>query len=204
MIRLVPGPDGMIVPDLAEKLPGRGIWIDADRSALVAACESGALYRGLSRSLKTRVGPERLPADFVSRLEALLLARVRARLGLMNKAGAVVAGFEKVRERLRRGDVALLMSASDSAPDSRRKLLSGSGGRVPVCDLLDRMQLGLAFGRENVVQAAVIDGGGVKALRRELERLASWLGRKPYLDVKWSETGDASRNEDRPTGRSEE
>ena len=34
LIRFVAGPDGQVVPDLAEKLPGRGIWVTADRAAI--------------------------------------------------------------------------------------------------------------------------------------------------------------------------
>ena len=30
LIRFVVGPDGQIVPDLSEKLPGRGIWVAAE------------------------------------------------------------------------------------------------------------------------------------------------------------------------------
>ena len=29
LIRFVAGPDGKIVPDLARRLPGRGVWVDA-------------------------------------------------------------------------------------------------------------------------------------------------------------------------------
>jgi predicted RNA-binding protein YlxR (DUF448 family) len=37
LIRFVIGPEGQIAPDLAEKLPGRGIWVAADRAALEKA-----------------------------------------------------------------------------------------------------------------------------------------------------------------------
>ena len=37
LIRFVAAPDGQIVPDVLEKLPGRGIWITADRAALELA-----------------------------------------------------------------------------------------------------------------------------------------------------------------------
>ena len=34
LIRFVVGPEGQVVPDLSEKLPGRGIWVAADRRAV--------------------------------------------------------------------------------------------------------------------------------------------------------------------------
>ena len=34
LIRIVSGPDGMAVVDLAEKLPGRGVWVSNSADAL--------------------------------------------------------------------------------------------------------------------------------------------------------------------------
>ena len=41
MIRFVVGPDAQIVPDILGKLPGRGIWVTADRAALETASGKG-------------------------------------------------------------------------------------------------------------------------------------------------------------------
>ena len=46
LIRFVAGPDGQVVPDLAEKLPGRGFWVVADRQALDRAAAKGLFSRG--------------------------------------------------------------------------------------------------------------------------------------------------------------
>ena len=42
LIRFVADPDGQVVPDLAEKLPGRGFWVVAERAALEAASRRAA------------------------------------------------------------------------------------------------------------------------------------------------------------------
>src|SRR5690606_33859252 len=34
LIRFVPAPDGSVAPDLARKLPGRGLWVAADRASI--------------------------------------------------------------------------------------------------------------------------------------------------------------------------
>ena len=34
LIRFARSPDGMAVPDLARKLPGRGLWVSLDRKVL--------------------------------------------------------------------------------------------------------------------------------------------------------------------------
>ena len=37
LIRFVLAPDGSIVPDLARRLPGRGVWVAATRATVAAA-----------------------------------------------------------------------------------------------------------------------------------------------------------------------
>ena len=41
MIRFVLGPDAALVPDLAARLPGRGMWVSADRKALTQPWRTG-------------------------------------------------------------------------------------------------------------------------------------------------------------------
>ena len=40
------GPDGVIVPDLARRLPGRGVWVDATRVAVSEAVRRKSVSRG--------------------------------------------------------------------------------------------------------------------------------------------------------------
>ncbi|HET6224250.1 MAG TPA: DUF448 domain-containing protein, partial [Dongiaceae bacterium] len=37
LVRFVVGPDGVLVPDVAGRLPGRGLWVKAQRDVLAAA-----------------------------------------------------------------------------------------------------------------------------------------------------------------------
>ena len=38
LVRFVVGPDNIVVPDVAGRLPGRGIWLSADRNVIKTAC----------------------------------------------------------------------------------------------------------------------------------------------------------------------
>jgi len=53
LIRFVAGPDGKIVPDLARRLPGRGVWVDATREAVAEAVslanKAGLLVAGFAK-----------------------------------------------------------------------------------------------------------------------------------------------------------
>ena len=73
LIRFVVGPDGAVLPDLKRKLPGRGLWISADRATLKEAVARKAFPRGFKREV--RVAPDL--ADQTDRL----LARAALRPG---------------------------------------------------------------------------------------------------------------------------
>ena len=69
LIRFVVGPDG-VVPDLKRKLPGRGLWITAERAALKDAVTRNVFARGFKREVRVDAGtgrPDRAPADAVAR-----------------------------------------------------------------------------------------------------------------------------------------
>jgi hypothetical protein len=166
MIRFVLGPDGALVPDLAEKLPGRGAWLTAER----ALVEKVVAKRLFSRAFRAGVAA---PPDLADRLEALLAGRLISLIALARKAGQAVCGFEKTREWLRSGRAGLLLEASDGAADGRAKLRRIAPG-VPVTGLLDARELGLAFGRDFAIHAALEAGGVADRAARESNRLAGF------------------------------
>ena len=166
LIRFVVSPDGTATPDLAEKLPGRGIWIKADRDALALAVKKNAFSRSAKRQVTT-------PPDLLEKLESLLTQRLIQQIALCRKAGLAVAGFEKAREALtiaRKGEPAALFAASDGAEDGRRKMRRLADD-LPVIEVLKKDELGLAFGRPYVIHAVLMAGGAADRAIREASRL---------------------------------
>jgi len=96
MIRFVVGPEGDVVPDLARRLPGRGLWVKAERSAVERAVAKNLFARAARASVKPA-------ADLAERVEWLLLERALADLGRARRAGRAVAGFVKVEQMVGRG-----------------------------------------------------------------------------------------------------
>jgi len=159
------GPDGrgQVVPDLANRLPGRGIWLSARRDVLDNPCARGAFA-------KAAHGPVTAPPDLGAAVEAGLRLRVAELLGLARRAGQVVCGFQKAREWIEARKVGLVVQAADGSEAERARLLSGAGG-VPVATPLDGETLGAVFGRDWVVHVAVAPGKLAGMLRVEAGRL---------------------------------
>lgn len=167
LIRFVAGPEGTVVPDLAEKLPGRGIWVAADRAAIRKAAAKGLFSRGARAQVKA---PDGL-ADLV---EAGLARRVVELVSLARKSGDAVAGFEKVKGWLADGRAKVLLQASDGSERGKGKLWTPTGGRWFGC--LTASELGLSFGRDHVIHGALAAGGLTDKVILEAGRLTGLRG----------------------------
>ncbi len=164
MIRFVVGPEDALVPDLAARLPGRGMWLSARADVLDTALARHAF----ARTARAQV---RLPPDLPERLRAGLRGRITEMLGLARRAGQAVAGFEKARDWVRSGQTALVLQACDGSAEERRRFLSGAR-QLPVWTPLTGAALGAVFGREQAVHVAVAPGNLAGVLANECERLA--------------------------------
>ncbi len=168
MIRFVLDPNRTLVPDVAERLPGRGYWLVA-RGPLL---EDPKLARAFARAAK---GPILVPAGLRETVARLLARRIGDHLGLARRAGQAVAGFVAAREWVTAGRAGLIVEASDGAVDGRRKLLSGAR-ELPVVTPLTAADLGAALGRDHVVHVALAPGRLAQTIARDAERLAGVRG----------------------------
>lgn len=185
LVRFVVGPDDAVVPDVEGKLPGRGMWVSARREAV----DRAVAKRLFSRAAKRTVAA---PSDLADTVETLLVRRCLSFLGLAVRAGEAVAGFEKVRDQLRKPHVAVLLSACDGAADGREKLARLTNG-VPVVELFSRAELSLAIGRENVVHAALRRGGLADRFVVEAARLSGF--RSPGVPITSHGAGSGTERE---------
>lgn len=171
LIRFVLSPDGAIVPDLARRLPGRGVWVEATREAVATAARRNVFARSLKR-------PVSVPADLAAQVERLMTKRLTEALSLAKKAGLAISGFAKVEEQIERGRAAVLLHAADAAADGAAKLdrkFKALMGEETAEDATVReltgAEMSLAMGLPNVVHAASSQGGASKRIVQEAKRL---------------------------------
>lgn len=175
LIRFVIGPEDAVVPDLGERLPGRGMWVTSTREAVETAIRKGLFAKSAKASA---VAAPSLADD----LEALLAKRAASALGLARKAGALVTGYEKVLAEISAGRLALLIEARDGSEDGMRKLAGALKARYaalnraepPILKPLWGDEMDLALGRANVVHAALTQGSMKSKVLGDLARLESY------------------------------
>ena len=152
LIRFVRAPDGTVVPDFRRRLPGRGVWVLAEKAKVAEAIKRGVFARGFRD--KASASPE-----LADEIEGQLERGALDMLSLANKAGKVLAGFGKAEAALAKGEAAVVLHARDGAADGKRKLaqvVRRSGREVPMLEVFASGQMDLALGRENVIHAALL------------------------------------------------
>lgn len=196
LLRLAISPDGLVLPDVHARAPGRGAWIGVSRDALEKALAKGKLKGALARAYKG--ASLSIPDDLADRIEQALIRALTERLGIELKSGKLLMGSDRIAQNAREGRVAWLGHAADARDDGSRKLdqawrvgsdAEGSGlkgTRLP----LDRETLSVALGRDNVVHLALTDRGAAERVASLLQRLLHFQG--PAASDEAAAAGDAA------------
>ena len=164
LIRFCVGPEGQVVPDILGRLPGRGFYVEAVRTSLDKAAKKGLFARAARQ-------PVKVPDGLTDLVEALLLRRVVDLISLARKAGDAVMGYEKVKDWLAKDKVRVLIQASDGSERGKTKLHAPDfpDGFI---GWMSAGEMGLAFGRERAIHAALATGGLTARVVEEAARLA--------------------------------
>ena len=100
-LRFAVSPDGKLAFDPAEKLPGRGVWLKADREVALSALDGKALLKA-ARGRCNRV-------DTLECVTASLRRHLVSLVGLAAKAWLATFGRDEMRGR----EFALIIDAAD-------------------------------------------------------------------------------------------
>ena len=173
LIRLVPSPDGVLTPDLKRSLPGRGVWVTANRASVEEAIRKKAFARSLKR-------PVEVPDDIVTTIDRLFEKGALDLLSFANKAGLVLAGHAKVMGAIESQRVIAVIQAKDGAQDGARKLAQAvrrayvDENAPTIIMNFDSAHLDLALGRTNVIHAALCAGQAATGFLDRVAALTFW------------------------------
>ncbi|MGL5009437.1 MAG: RNA-binding protein [Paracoccaceae bacterium] len=168
LVRFVVGPEGQIVPDVLGRLPGRGIYVEAVAASIEKAAKKNLFARAARQ-------PVQVPDGLVALIEGQLTRRVIDLLSMARKAGDALTGYEKVKDMLAKGQAKVLIQASDGSERGKTKLRP-PGDEDSFIGCLTAGEMGLAFGRERAIHAALAAGGLTSRVVEEAARLAGLRG----------------------------
>lgn len=194
MVRFVKSPDNVVVPDITGKLPGRGVWVSADRDLLAKALKTGAFARGFKSKVK-------VPEDLIDQVEAGLRRAVLALISMTKKSGQIAVGYDQTIGMAREGILGLRLEAVNGSSDGRGKIRTLSRAVARELELGDptiigcftKAELGVAMGRDKLVHAGVKRGKLCKRLRLEAERLKGFV---PLIPADWTDYAHEVKTKD--------
>ena len=162
MIRFVLAPDGSVVPDLKQRLPGRGVWVTAKHDVIEQASQKGLFAKGFKEKTQNCV-------DLADLVAVQLTKGCLSALSMTRKAGQIITGFAKVESAIAQKSVIGLIHAADAAEDGQKKLAQamrrrfGSEQTVPMVRSFSAEALSNALGQGNVVHAALLAGSASRS-----------------------------------------
>lgn len=170
LVRIAIAPDGVLVPDVTARLPGRGVWVTADRAAVETALKRKAFARAAGSAVT-------VPAGFADFIADRLADRALSLLGLARRSGDLALGFDTAHAALKAARPAWRVEASEAAPDGRGKLdrlAYAAWGDIPVAGCFTAAELGQALGRDSVVHAVLTGGAQAAAFGETMTKLGGF------------------------------
>lgn len=167
LLRFVLTPDKVLVPDFDKKLAGRGLYVCVSQKLLKKAIEKQLF----TKSART---PLKMPKDLMDQVQHLLYLKGLNWLNLARKAGALIAGFEKVKANLLKHKVAFLIEATDASEGESQKLRVAAEDRE-VFKVYGSEDLSTALKTENTVYIAVLKSDIASKVYENIKRYQTFL-----------------------------
>jgi len=171
LLRFVLAPDNTVVPDLQQKLPGRGVYTCLKGSCLTRAAQKKQFSRGFKGEV-LGADAEVLMRQVTEKLEE----RIAGYLCLANKSGKIASGSDQVLDKLKKGDVGILIIATDISVDIGQKFRGIAKLKGVACmALFTKDHLGELIGKELRSVLAVLDSGFIGPISLEMEKYRNFF-----------------------------
>ena len=175
LIRFVLGPEGAVVPDIANKLPGRGVWVTSRADKVQEAVQRKSFHRAFGQAVEVSV-------EIDQQVEHLLEKAALGHLKMANKAGAVIYGFTKLMAAIEKGAIIAIIHAEGASQQEAEKLDYKFRTNLEQRDKWQQnryknpfnrfktRELSLAFGAANVIHAGLKENGAGQAAIKAMQR----------------------------------
>lgn len=167
LLRFVKTPDSRLVPDFNGKLEGRGLYVSNSRKALKSALAKNLFIKSIHQHLK-------IQSDFLQMVENLLYQKGLDAINLARKAGALVSGFEKVKESILKNKVAFLIEAVDAGQDGADKM-SAVAKDLEILKVYKVADLDAALNKDNTVHIAVLKSDIARMVYENLKKYQTFM-----------------------------
>ncbi|MBE6453689.1 MAG: DUF448 domain-containing protein [Alphaproteobacteria bacterium] len=167
LLRFTILPDNTVVPDFKKKLPGKGFYTLNSRSVLLKAINNNLFAKASKSNAKVSL-------CLIEQVEHILNKQALDIVSLARKAGILILGMDKVKEAIKKGNVAFLHEAINAGEDGHNKILT-IAKNIEIFNLFKIEELDKELARENTVHLAFVKSNMAQSVRETFVRLTSFL-----------------------------
>lgn len=168
LLRFVLDPEGRIVLDYRQQLPGRGTYTCIRLECIAAAVKKNGFRRAYPDLIRTAVDA----AELQQQTRRTLENRISGLLAIARKSGQLISGSNQVLDGLKKSSPPALMVCAQDISDAMADRLNAAAQplKIVTARMFDKKTLGHLLGKEERSVVAVVPGALAEALQSELLR----------------------------------
>ena len=166
-IKLSLSPDNILVPDLYNNLPGRSVWLPADKSIITDILKK--------EDLKTYFDiPAFFISDFSVLVEKMLKKKILNTVSLTKKAGNLFIGMDSIKAKLTNREHCLVIIAKGAKSLPRNSVFSYKNFSC-FENLFDQRELEKSTGKHKVKYIGIFSKNFKKTIQVDLNKLKGFI-----------------------------
>ena len=141
-IKISLSPENKLIPDLCDKLPGKSVWIPANKAIIIDTLRK--------EDLETYFGiPKIFSPDLVSLIEMLLRKRILSTISMTKKSGVLAIGLDAIKTLLIQKRHCLILVAMGAKSVANKSFFTSKNVSI-FENMLEQKDLEKSTGKNNV------------------------------------------------------
>ena len=166
-IKISLSPDNKLIPDLSDKLPGKSVWLPADKALIVDILRK--------EDLKTYFGVSKIfSSDLVSLIEMVLRKRILSSISMTKKSGVLVIGLDAIKTQLIQKRHCLILVAIGAKSVADKFFFTSKTASI-FENMLEQKDLEKSTGKYNVKYVGIFSKNFKKTIQEDLNKLKGFI-----------------------------
>ena len=166
-IKICLSPDNKLIPDLCDKLPGKSVWLPADKALIVDILKKN--------DLKTYFGVSKIYSpDLVSIIEMILRKKILSSISMTKKSGVLAIGLDAIKAKLIQNRHSLIIVALGAKSLANKSYFASENVSI-FENLLEQKDLEKSTGKINIKYVGVFSKNFKKTIQVDLNKLKGFI-----------------------------
>ena len=167
LIKICLSPDNKLIPDLCDKLPGKSVWLPADKALIVNILRKEDLkkYFRVSKIYST---------DLVSIIEMILRKKILSSISMTKKSGVLAIGLDAIKTQIVQKKHCLIIVAMGAKSLTNKSFFASENVSI-FESLLERKDLEKSTGKINVKYVGIFSKNFKKTIQVDLNKLKGFI-----------------------------